>query len=115
MTCRTVQAEGFVGSLVVEHATEVVEQLLLAVIVVRRIDDGALEERLVEPLMPGVVLGMTGTVVDRLNAVLHQSHADLREPSLTGGAKGRAVVRMHDVRQAVFAEDADERQPRLFG
>src|ERR1700750_3157556 len=83
---RTVQSKGFVGPLLVEHATKLVEQLLLAGIVLRRIDDGTLEQGLVEPLVPGVVLEMMGAVVDRLNAVLHQPHADRREPSLARGA-----------------------------
>src|SRR5215212_2707839 len=111
---RPVLAKSLVRPLLVERATELVEQNLLPGIVVRRVDDGALEQRLVEPLMSGVVLRTTGTVVDRLDAVLHQPHADGGEPPLARRAEGGAVVSVDDVRQAVLAEYTLEGGPGLL-
>src|ERR1051325_1543199 len=108
---RTVQANGFVGALVVEHRAKSIETLLLVAEAVGSVEQWALEQGAVHPLMTAVVLRVSRDNEDGLNVELHQPYAEARQPAQPMPAKGRAVVAKHGVGQTVLAKDPLDYRP----
>src|SRR4051794_21357420 len=82
MVSRSVLAEALMRPFVVEHLSEVIEEHLLGGVIGGRKHRCGIDHRSVHSLMPSVVLRVSGAVVRWLDPVLHQPHAESREPSM---------------------------------
>src|SRR5687768_3155567 len=98
----------------IEHLQELIEDQLLGWEVGRWRQGGALHQGFVHPLVTTVVLRMSWPAVNRLDAVLHESHAQRGEPAVARGAERDTIVRVQHFRHSVLTKHSSQRLPRLF-
>ena len=103
--------DAFVGSFVVVHMTKVVKDPLLLAEARCASKQGALEQSTMHSLVAAVLLGMSGSDEDGLNAELHQADAEDGEPTKTVSAKGGSIVTENGLGQAMLAEHTFHNRP----